>query len=250
MSAVAKIKDEPKAVAPTNESAAMFSMVERIMSDPNLPVERVSQAFDFYQRVQADQAQKAWFAAFVEAESEMEPVKRDAKGDKNNKYASFEALDAAMRPVYSKRGFAFTHTTESSQKPDTIIVVTCLVHKDGFERRYEIEMPCDGKGAKGNDVMTKTHAVASAFSYGKRYNIGNAFNIATYKDDDGRAAGALIGPISGKQVDELVALADGVKADKAKFCAFLEIESLSEIPANRFEDAKAFLTAKKRKAAR
>lgn len=250
MSAVAKIKDEPKHVAPLNESAAMFSMIERIMSDPSLPVERVSQAFDFYQRVQADQAQKAWMAAFVEVQAELDPIKKDASNSQTrSKYATYEALDRAMRPIYTKHGFAPSFDSEPSDKPDHVRVVMYLIHSGGHSRRYQADMPADGKGAKGNDVMTKTHATGSAFTYGKRYVLGNAFNVTTTeKDDDGNAAGANVGPINEKQLNELVTLADEIKADKAKFCAFLEIDSLAEIPANKFEKAKAFLNAKKRKA--
>jgi len=250
MSAVAKIKDEQKAVAPVNESAAMFSMIERIMADPALPIERVNQAFDFYKRVQADQAAKEWAAAFVAAQAEMLPVKTNADNSQTkSKYATFEALDGALRPIYSKHGFAPTFNSEPSDKPDHVRVVMDLIHRGGHSRRYQADMPADGKGAKGNDVMTKTHATGSAFTYGKRYVLGNAFNVATTsRDDDGNAAGSGIGPITEKQLSEIVALADEVNADKAKFCKFLEIESLSDIPANRFEKAKSYLSAKKRKA--
>ena len=51
-------------------------------------------------------------------------------------------------------------------------------------------MPADGKGAKGGDVMTKTHATGSAMTYGQRYLVKMIFNIAVGADDDGRAAGA------------------------------------------------------------
>jgi hypothetical protein len=51
-------------------------------------------------------------------------------------------------------------------------------------------MPADGKGAKGGDVMTRTHAAGSAFSYGQRYLLKLIFNIATGEDDDGNAASA------------------------------------------------------------
>jgi len=44
-------------------------------------------------------------------------------------------------------------------------------------------MPADGKGAKGGDVMTKTHAAGAAGSYGARYLIKGIFNVAV--GDDG-----------------------------------------------------------------
>lgn len=50
-------------------------------------------------------------------------------------------------------------------------------------------MPADGKGAKGGDVMTKTHAAGSAMSYGQRYLLKMIFNLAVGDDDDGQKAG-------------------------------------------------------------
>jgi hypothetical protein len=50
-------------------------------------------------------------------------------------------------------------------------------------------MPADGKGARGNDVMTKTHATGSAVSYGMRYLLKMIFNVSSGEaDDDGNAA--------------------------------------------------------------
>lgn len=248
MSAVAKIKDEQKAVAPISESAAMFSMIERIMADPSLSIERVNQAFDFYKRVQDDQAKKEWAASFVAAQAEMDPIKKDASNPQTrSKYASFEALDRALRPIYSKHGFAPTFDTEPSDKPDHIRVVMCLIHKGGFERRYQQDMPADGKGAKGGDVMTKTHAAGSANSYGRRYVLGNAWNvITTEKDDDGNAAGRdFVTTITSEQAIELETLISETGSDKSKFLHIARAESLPDILAKDFAGLKALLNKKK-----
>ena len=64
------------------------------------------------------------------------------------------------------------------------IRVVCYVALRGHTRRYQIDMPCDGKGAKGRDVMTKTHAAGAAMSYGMRYLVKGIFNIAIGAEDD------------------------------------------------------------------
>jgi hypothetical protein len=50
-------------------------------------------------------------------------------------------------------------------------------------------MPIDTKGARGGDVMTRTHATGSAYTYGKRYLLIGMFNLAIGDDDDGNTAG-------------------------------------------------------------
>ena len=74
--------------------------------------------------------------------------------------------------------------------------VLCYVsHSAGHTRTYQCDMPSDGKGAKGNDVMTKTHAAGSAASYGMRYLLKMIFNIAIGEDDtDGNPPPAAVPP--------------------------------------------------------
>jgi hypothetical protein len=50
-------------------------------------------------------------------------------------------------------------------------------------------MQVDGKGTRGGDVMTKTHAMGSGISYAMRYLFRMVFNLAINQDDDGNAAG-------------------------------------------------------------
>jgi hypothetical protein len=54
--------------------------------------------------------------------------------------------------------------------------------------------------------------------------------------------------VSVEQVEHLIALADEVGADKAKFCQWLGVSIFSEIPASQFDKAKRALEAKRRKA--
>ena len=107
----------------------------------------------------------------------------------HSKYATFDKLDDAIRPLYIAENLSLTFDTEDCDKPDTVRVI-CDASLGGYTRRYRIEMPADGKGAKGNDVMTKTHATGSAISYGKRYLLTMIFNLKVGAvDDDGNAAG-------------------------------------------------------------
>ena len=96
----------------------------------------------------------------------------------------------AAQRFYTKHGFGMTFNTAECQTPDTVRVVCKVVHTAGHSEQYQIDMPADGKGAKGGDVMTKTHATGSGTSYGMRYLLKMIWNVATAeRDDDGNAAG-------------------------------------------------------------
>src|SRR5271170_5474820 len=110
-----------------------------------------------------------------------EKIKRIAPDLENkqtsSKYASYAKIDRVIRPIYSAEGMSLSFSTEDCPIPEHVRVV-CFVAQRGYTRKYQIDMPCDGKGAKGGDVMTKTHATGAATQYGMRYLVKGVFNIA------------------------------------------------------------------------
>ena len=159
-------------------------LFERLATDPNASVEKIERLMALWERGEARKAELAFNAAMAAAQAEMRPVVADAFNPQTrSKYASFEALDTALRPIYSKHGLALSFDTGDTA-PDTVRVLCYVTHAGGHSRTYKADMPADGKGAKGGDVMTKTHAVASAMSYGMRYLEKMIFNVAVGEDDD------------------------------------------------------------------
>ena len=100
-----------------------------------------------------------------------------------SRYASYAALDKVLRPLYTKHGFSLSF--DSGESPADTVIAYCFVsHRSGHTRKYQSPaMPADGKGAKGGDVMTKTHATGAAMSYGMRYLLKFIFNVAIGEDD-------------------------------------------------------------------
>ena len=135
-------------------------------------------------------AKVAFDNAMQQAQGKVKRVGFDSKNPQTgSQYVTYAKLDKALRPIYSDEGFALSFDTAEIEKPDTVRVVCYVSHTAGHTRTYHIDMPADGKGAKGGDVMTRTHATGSAVSYGKRYLLGMIFNVTVgEKDDDGNAA--------------------------------------------------------------
>lgn len=192
MNAVAKIETKP--LAPVSSEPALMSMIERMASDPNVDIDKFERFVAMRDRELARQAEKAFNEALVTAQSEIGRVAADKNNSQTRSdYATYAALDREVRPVYSRHGFALSFDTAKSDLPDHIQVVCYVSHSAGHTRTYRVDMPADGKGAKGGDVMTKTHAAGSAMTYGQRYLLKLIFNIAIGvdpTDDDGNAASA------------------------------------------------------------
>jgi hypothetical protein len=158
-------------------------------SDPAMDVVKVERLIALHRDMEAQAAERAFNEALAAAQAEMSPVSKDAANPQtSSRYATLAQLDRALRPIYSTRGFAVTFDSEPAPAEQTVRVVGYLTGH-GHTRRYQLDMPCDGKGARGGDVMSRTHATASAITYGRRYLLCMAFNVST-EDDDGNAAGA------------------------------------------------------------
>lgn len=176
--------------AQVGEVASFMQVLERAVRDPSFDVDKLERLTAMIERSQDRARETAFAEALSDAQAEMSPVAADANNPQTrSRYASYMALDRACRPIYARHGFALSFGTEEGAPADMVRVVCHVSHREGHTRRYHIDMPADGKGAKGGDVMTKTHAVGAAMSYGQRYLLKLIFNIAVGDDDDGNSNG-------------------------------------------------------------
>jgi hypothetical protein len=229
------------------ETSAVLHMIERAARDPAVDIDKLQQLMAMRERIEARTAEADFDKALTAAQAGMGRVRTDSNNPQTkSRYASYGALDAAMRPVYTGNGFALSFNTENPA-PETVRVICRVSHQNGHSRTYQIDMPADGKGAKGGDVMTKTHATGSAVSYGMRYLLKMIFNIAVSdKDDDGNAAAATGGGvITEQQAKDIKAKCDQVAAGfDESFCNYFQIETIADLPAKDYQRA---LTALKKK---
>lgn len=182
-----------------------MAMIDKALSSGASP-ETLGKLMDLQERWEANQAKKVYDEAMKSAQAEMRPILANADNKQtNSRYATYEALDNAIRPIYTRHGFALSYDTADCPLPDHIRVV-CEVSCGGHTKTPHVDMPADGKGAKGGDVMTKTHAAGAALTYGRRYLLGMIFNITITKDDDGNGASGGAKTISAEQYQELQAL--------------------------------------------
>ena len=181
------------------EGPPILHVFERALRDTSMPLERVREIYALKREIEADLAEQEYIRVRSLVEQELEPVAKDASNPSTrSKYATLAAVIQAVRPIYSKHGIIVEFDTGPADQDGWIRVLAFLSHQAGYKRTYHIDMPADGKGAQGRDVMTRTHATGSAFTYGRRYLLLGIFNIAV-EDDDGNAASR--GKVEGKLLD-------------------------------------------------
>jgi hypothetical protein len=158
------------AIALSNNAA--IDVIERLAV-----VQREERAF---------KAEVAFNEAMNDVQAEIGRVAPDANNPQTrSKYATYAAIDRVVRPIYTKHGFSLSFDSEPLAPEVELLRVLCYVsHREGHTRKYTIDMAADGKGAKGGDVMTKTHARGGASAYGMRYLVKMIFNVAIGEDDN------------------------------------------------------------------
>lgn len=229
MNAVAKVAEQlPETVVSAN---AMMEFIQRAAADPAFDVAKLERMMALAERMEAKQAERAFDDAMATAQEEMAPVRTDAANKAtSSRYATYAALDRAIRPTYTKHGFSVSYDTGDGAPAGDLRVLAYVAHRGGCRRTYKIDMPADGKGAKGGDVMTRTHATGSAFSYGKRYSLGGIFNIVVSDaDDDGNSAGGLDGPITAEQLETLQEVIARTKSDPELVSKHFKVEALKDL---------------------
>lgn len=135
---------------------------------------RAMQMFDQQRR-----AEREFNDALEAAQNDVSEVIPDADNEQTGKkYASFKALNAALRPVYLKHKFSLSFNASPSPNPEEIHVLCAVAHDGGCTKQYMIPMSTDNKGPKGGGVMSKQQAFAAAASYGRSVLLKLIFNIA------------------------------------------------------------------------
>ncbi|PDT47294.1 ERF family protein [Sinorhizobium fredii] len=235
------VKQEQPTVPAVSESAAIIQVIERAAMNPNVDIDKMERLLQMQERIMERQAKAAYDAAYADMQNDLpEIVERggikDRNGNVQSKYALWEDINEAIKPVLAKHGFGISFRT--GQHDGRIVVTGVLSHRDGHREETTMELPTDTSGSK-NAVQ----AVGSSTSYGKRYTAQALLNLTSRgEDDDGQAAGAKV--ITAEQRSELQEIIEKIGGDVATFCQWAKVDSLAAVPSSFFDKAKQALVAK------
>ena len=232
----------------------LIDMIGAIVARPDIDVSKVRELLTMQKEAEDEAAKRDFNLALNLAQAEMDPVVKDAKNDHTkSKYASFKALDDAVRPAYTRHGFSLSYNTGDGAPAGHLMVVATL-SRGGHERQYKAPIPITTEGFKGTAMMTPTHATGSAMSYGQRYLLKLIFNVAIGEsDDDGNGAGVAQTMVSDEQATELQRLISEKQLVPARVYAWvgkkLKVEpvnypkTVSDIPARLYPEVVAQIKA-------
>lgn len=190
---------------------------------------------------------KTLFAAMAKAFPEIEGAAKDRNNPAfKSKYADLSSVVDAIKPALTKQGLFYVQMTHEQQ--GGVCIETVVGHESGEQFSFgKLFVPASKQDAQG---------YGSALTYARRYSLMTAFGVCP-EDDDGNAASQLNRTprndtgevVSRSQADELIKLAGEVGADVRRFCGYLKVPALADLPALRFQEAKDALEAKRTKVA-
>lgn len=219
----------------------LLQVIARASSDPNTNVEKLQQLMDLYERVLANEARRAYTAALAEMQPELPVIEEhgeihDKQGNVQSKYALWEDVNDAIKPVLARHGFSLTFGI--SQGEGRINVTGKLSHREGHVEETTMSLPLDTSGNK-NSVQS----YGSSVSYGQRYAARALLNLTSRGDDDDGVAGgtSFIDPA---ELEALQLLAEKAGADVRRFCEHLKVPSLDQLPKAKLRIAERLLQDK------
>lgn len=227
--------DVQELVEINNPLSVISTLITRDAVDP-LKLEKM---LELQERWERNEAKKLFASAMSDSQAEMPRLIADSKNTQtNSKYAKLEAVNDSVVPVYVKHGFSLSFGTDDSPLPNHIRVVCDVRHRGGHESRYQVDAPVDINGIKGNANKTDMWAMGSTLSYARRYLTLLIFNITVASEDNDGQTGARITHDQFTEIETLLRDAKAMKSDVQRLLAWLNIGSLAEVPARRFEDFK------------
>lgn len=213
--------------------------------DTGVDPERLTQLMDLHDRWQEGQAKQAYYDAMRQAQLELPVVVRDAENKQtNSRYSRLETLSRAIDPVIHKHGFAVSFGTGESNLERHIRITASVMHSGGHRTEHFLDLPIDDEGLKGTKNKTGTHAAGSTFTYGRRYLKCLIFDVTiANEDNDGNRV-----PVLTEQQARLIQdLLDTREVDLEKFWKWTGVDRVTDLPFDKFSQAKEMLQSKPRK---
>lgn len=233
-----------------SDQAAFIAVIERIASNPDVDVEKMKAILDMQERVMNKKAEISFNQAMSRLSGKLPRITRHGKiahagksGEPDkiiSRYARYEDIDRAIRPLLAEEGFSLSFDSEFREGGGAVVTGK-LSHQDGHFETAAMALPLDVTGAKNN-----VQAMGSTLKYGQRYTACMLLNIVTEnEDDDGSGIGQA--PIDMASVCHLNALIEETKSNRAAFLKMMGVEEVDKILSKDYAKAVNALMTKKSK---
>lgn len=196
---VTVIKETNKPAMVDSNPVQVLTMIGGLVQKENFDIHALEKLIMLQNDAEDRQAKKSFNLNLSEMLAEIPVIAKTGKNTFNGtKFAKLEDIVETTRPILHKYGFSVTYKQTQEMIPNAktdpnsifcMMTVTCVLkHRDGHEESNEIQLPI--ATIKG---QTPIQAMGMGSTYGRRYTLMQALNIAVAEDDqDGFAVNAKV----------------------------------------------------------
>lgn len=196
---VTVIKETNKPAMVDSNPVQVLTMIGGLVQKENFDIHALEKLIMLQNDAEDRQAKKSFNLNLSEMLAEIPVIAKTGKNTYNGtKFAKLEDIVETTRPILHKYGFSVTYKQTQEMIPNAktdpnsifcMMTVTCVLkHRDGHEESNEIQLPI--ATIKG---QTPIQAMGMGSTYGRRYTLMQALNIAVAEDDqDGFAVNAKV----------------------------------------------------------
>lgn len=225
-------------------------------------VEVLERLHAIHKEERAFSARQQFASAMADLKRDLPPVTKSVPGQHGvshagtrtkGMYAPLDTICAVLDPIASKHGFSYRFDRAVMDGKDYVLCI--VTHRGGHSETNRYPAPVDSGPGR-----TAVQAIASGDTYSKRYALISAFSIVTADpDDDGASAGRresdpdprdmsgmpTIGEERAAELKATLDMAPNPTEERKRFCAWMKVKFLSDIPEAMFTKAKNALEAKR-----
>lgn len=176
-------------VSEPNSPVQVLSMISGLVQRENFDIHALEKLIQLQNDAEDRQAKRSFNLHLSEMLGEIPVIAKTGFNDfQKTKFARLEDIVEITRPILYRHGFAITYKQTQEMIPNAkteqgsifcmMTVICVLKHRDGHEESNEIQLPI--ATIKG---QTPIQAMGMGSSYGRRYTLMQALNIATSGDD-------------------------------------------------------------------
>jgi len=222
MNAIQKM-DAPQDQAQTIDP--MVSMIERVATDPQLPIERLNAVMDMRERQMNKEAEQVFNQAFAGAMAEMPDVPKGGKNKHSGQtYSTLDDLIRTTRPVLARHGLSLNWQTTVTGNEYSVTAI--VRHAMG----HNIQTTLAGSRDNGKQ-MNPLQGGGSTETYLKRYTGFSILGLSSGDEveDDGSSGGSNPNTITAEQYLELRDLIEQAGISEEIVCTAERINILPEL---------------------
>ena len=140
---VAEETQVPATQSQQNEATAMIQVIERAANNPDVDIDKMERLLNMQERIMNRQAETEFNAALSQMQTDLPEISESGKilnkhGNVQSKYALFEDINKAVKPILQQHGFAMSFRT--NQQDNMIVVTGVLTHRAGHREETSIHL--------------------------------------------------------------------------------------------------------------